>query len=78
VLFQVEYPDRPELVVTHVRGQADADAAISQARARTRSGRVWLVLAEAGDGGPIWPTAAPAARRANGTRLPLLLEVPAR
>jgi hypothetical protein len=36
---------------------------------------VWLVLAEAGDGGPIWPTAAPSARRADGTRLPLLLEI---
>jgi hypothetical protein len=76
VLFQVEYPDRPELVVTHVRGQGDADAAIRQATARSRSGRVWLVLAEAGDGGPIWPTAAPGAHRADGTRLPLLLEVP--
>jgi hypothetical protein len=76
VLFQVEYPDRPDLVVTHVRGQADADAAVRQARARTRSGRIWLVLAEAGDGGPIWPTAAPGAHRADGSRLPLLLEVP--
>jgi hypothetical protein len=78
VLFQVEYPDRPDLVVTHVRAQADADAAISQAEARTRSGRIWLVLAEAGDGGPIWPKAAPAAHRANGPRLPLLLKVPPR
>lgn len=76
VLFQVEYPDRPELVVTHRRSQADADAAIREATARTRSGRVWVVLAEAGDGGPIWPRAAPAARRANGSRLPLLLVVP--
>jgi hypothetical protein len=76
VLFQVEYPDRPDLVVTHVRAQAAADAAIRQARARTRSGRIWLVLAEAGDGGPIWSTAAPGARRANAGRLPLLLQVP--
>jgi hypothetical protein len=36
------------------------------------------VLAEAGDGGPIWPTAAPAARRANAGRLPMLLQVPPR
>jgi hypothetical protein len=78
VLFQVEYPDQPDLVVTHVRAQAEADAAIRQARARTRSGRIWLVLAEAGDGGPIWPTAAPGAQRANGGQLPMLLQVPPR
>jgi hypothetical protein len=78
VLFQVEYPDRPDLVVTHVTGQAAADAAMRQARARTRSGRIWLVLAEAGDGGPIWRTAAPGARRANHGRLPRLLRVPPR
>jgi hypothetical protein len=78
VLFQVEYPDRPDLVVAHARSQAEADAAIRRARARTSSGRIWLVLAEAGDGGPIWPTAAPAARRANGGRLPMLLQVPPR
>ena len=76
VLFQVEYPDRPDLVVSHVGSQADADAAMRQARARTRSGRIWLVLAEAGDGGPTWHIAAHGARRANGTRLPLLLELP--
>jgi len=73
VLFQVEYPDRPELVINHRRSLPDADAAIREAAARTRSGRVWLVLAEAGDGGPIWRDAAPTARRANGNRLPLLL-----
>jgi hypothetical protein len=76
VLFQVEYPDRPELVVNHRRGQPEADAAVRQASARTRSGRIWLVLAEAGDGGPVWRNAAPAARRANGGALPLLLVVP--
>jgi hypothetical protein len=75
VLFQVEYRDRPELVVEHRRSQADADAAVRAATALTRSGRVWLVLAEAGDGGPIWPRAAPTARRVNGGSLPLLLRV---
>jgi hypothetical protein len=75
VLFQVEYPDRPDLVITHRRGQPAAEAAIREATARTRSGRVWLVLAEAGDGGPTWHNAAPGARRAAGGRLPLLLRV---
>ncbi|HVD15766.1 MAG TPA: hypothetical protein VNK73_15155 [Actinomycetota bacterium] len=78
VLFQVDYPDRPELVVTHQRGQPGAEAAVREATARTRSGRVWLVLAEAGDGGPVWGKAAPTARRANSGRLPLLLLTGAR
>jgi hypothetical protein len=73
VLFQVDYPGRPELVVTHQRGQPGAAAAVREASARTRSGRVWLVLAEAGDGGPVWGRAAPTARRANDGRLPMLM-----
>jgi hypothetical protein len=73
VLFQVDYPDRPELVITHQRGQPGAEAALRDAKARTRSGRIWLVLAEAGDGGPAWGKAAPSARRANDGRLPMLL-----
>jgi hypothetical protein len=76
VLFQVDYPGRPELVITHQRGQPGAEAAIREASARTRSGRVWLVLAEAGDGGPTWGRAAPTAHKANNGRLPLLLQVP--
>jgi hypothetical protein len=78
VLFQVDYPGRPELVVTHQRGQPGAEAAIREASARSRSGRIWLVLAEAGDGGPTWGKAAPLARRANHGRLPMLLHTGAR
>jgi hypothetical protein len=73
VLFQVDYPDRPDLVVTHQRGLPGAQAAVREAMSRARSGRVWLVLAEAGDGGPVWGRAAPTARRANHGRLPMLL-----
>ncbi len=76
VLFQPGFPGRTDLLVNHRNTQDEADAAIRAASARTRSGRVWVVLAEAGDGGPKWHDAAPTARRANGGRLPLLLEVP--
>jgi hypothetical protein len=55
VLFQVDYPGRGDLVLLHRRKRPDLMlAALSQAAARSRSGRVWLVLAEAGDRDPAW------------------------
>jgi Dolichyl-phosphate-mannose-protein mannosyltransferase len=50
VLFQVEYPDRPDLILIRRTKRPDlVFGAVREAAARTRSGRVWLVAAEAGD-----------------------------
>jgi hypothetical protein len=50
VLFQVEYPDQPDLVlVRRARRPELVFGAVRAAAARSRSGRVWLVAAEAGD-----------------------------
>jgi hypothetical protein len=55
VLFQVDYPERDDLVLLHRRKRPDLMlAALRQAAARSRSGRVWVVLAEAGDRDPAW------------------------
>ncbi|HYY79097.1 MAG TPA: hypothetical protein VFD04_07935 [Actinomycetes bacterium] len=79
VRFQPDYPGRPELVLDHWRSVEAVDAAVREAAARSRSGsgsgRVWLVLAEAGDSNPAWGRAA--AREGSFARrqLPRLLLV---
>ena len=50
VLFQVEYPDQADLVLIRRTKRPDlVFRAVRKAAARSRSGRVWLVAAEAGD-----------------------------
>ncbi len=58
VLFQVDYPGQPELLVLNERRPAQIDGAVREAAARSTSGRVWFVLAEAGDGNPAWSQVA--------------------
>jgi len=63
VLFRVGYPGRRDLVLTpQWRVQSLADHALRAAAARSSSHRAWLVLAEAGDGGPVWNLAVAHAR----------------
>ncbi|HZD74473.1 MAG TPA: hypothetical protein VE776_11415, partial [Actinomycetota bacterium] len=56
--FQVDYPGRPDFVVVHTGWPAAIDSGLREAAARSSSGRVWLVRAEAGDGKPAWNQAA--------------------
>jgi hypothetical protein len=50
VLFQVEYPDRPDLILIRRTKRPDlVFGAVRRAAARSSSGRVWLLAAEAGD-----------------------------
>jgi hypothetical protein len=58
VLFQVDYPGRPDFVLVRGRRPALIDNAIRQAAAHANSRRVWLVLSEAGDRNPAWSQAA--------------------
>jgi hypothetical protein len=58
VLFQVDYPGRPDLVVLRGRLPAMIHGALREAAARSSSHRIWLVLAEAGDRNPAWRQAA--------------------
>ena len=80
VLFQVDPPVGSKVVLTRRwRDQALADRTLREGAARATSHRVWLVLAEAGDGGPYWPRAVATARHAGArvvsqpSRSPLLL-----
>jgi hypothetical protein len=80
VLFQVDPPVGSNVVLARRwRDQALADRMIREGAARATSHRVWLVLAEAGDGGPYWPRAVATARHAGARvvrpppRSPLLL-----
>ena len=76
VRFQVDYPGRDDLVLVHRRLQPEAIAeGVRQAAARSRSGRVWLVLAEAGDRSPAWRQAATDAGRVVRRDPPRLVEV---
>jgi hypothetical protein len=59
VLFEVDYPGHDDLVVVHQRHRPELiQGALREASARSSSGRVWLVLAEAGDGDPTWRQAS--------------------
>jgi hypothetical protein len=50
VLFQVQYPDRDDLVLIGRTKRPDlVFGAVREAAARSGSGRVWLVAAESGD-----------------------------
>ena len=48
---------------------------MGQAAARSRSGRVWVVLAEAGDRSPAWRQAMTGAGQVVRPTLPKLVEV---
>jgi hypothetical protein len=75
VLFQVDYPGRPDLVLARGRPAALIYGAVDEAAARSSSRRVWLVLAEAGDKNPAWSQAAARVGRLARRRSPRLLVV---
>jgi hypothetical protein len=75
VLFQVDYPGRPDLVLTRGRQAALIEGAVRQAAARSASRRVWLVLAEAGDHNPAWRPAVAGVGHLTRRQLPRLLLV---
>jgi hypothetical protein len=59
VLFQVEYPGHDDLVVVHNGRQPELiHGALREASARSSSGRVWVVLGEAGDRESTWRQAS--------------------
>ena len=76
VRFQVEYPGRDELVLVHQRleDQPIIDG-MRLAAARSRSGRIWVVLAEAGDRSPAWNPAMAGVGQVVRPQLPKLVEV---
>jgi hypothetical protein len=76
VRFQVDYPGRDDLVLVHQRlePQPIIDG-MRQAAARSRSGRVWVVLAEAGDRSPAWKQAMTEAGQVVRPALPKLVEL---
>jgi hypothetical protein len=75
VLFQVDYPGRPDLVLARGRQPALIEGAVREAAARSSSGRVWLVLAEAGDHNPAWRTAVASVGHLARRQLPRLVVV---
>jgi hypothetical protein len=76
VRFQVDYPGRDDLVLVHRRLEPAAIVdGVRQAAARSRSGRVWVVLAEAGDRSPAWKQAMTDVGRVVRPALPKLVEV---
>jgi hypothetical protein len=75
VLFQVEYPGRPDLVPVRFGRPDPIRGALREAAARSRSGRVWLVLAEAGDRDPTWTRAVGCVGRVARRPLPRLVLV---
>lgn len=76
VLFQIEYPGRGDLLLLRRRKRPDLMlAALREAAARSRSGRVWVVLAEAGDRDPAWGEAIGRVGRVARRRLPRLVLV---
>lgn len=76
VRFQVSYAGRDDLVLVHQRLEPRPILdGMRQAAARSRSGRVWVVLAEAGDRSPAWKQAMTDAGEVVRPALPKLVEV---
>jgi hypothetical protein len=76
VRFQVDYPGRDGLVVVRPPpGSPGIAAAVRQAAARSRSGRVWLVLVTTSDRGPAWTRAMAGAGQVVRPAPPKLVEV---
>jgi hypothetical protein len=76
VRFQVDYPGRDDLVLVHQRLEPRAILdGVRQAAVRSRSGRVWVVLAEAGDRSPAWKQAMTNAGQVVRPTPPKLVEV---
>lgn len=81
VRFKVTYPNAPDVVVTHqnyseLAAEAALRTAVARIHASGRPGRIWLVLADSGDGITEWPAAIKATglHVAKRTR-PLLLTI---
>jgi Dolichyl-phosphate-mannose-protein mannosyltransferase len=73
VLFQVQYPDRDDLVLIRRGRRPDlVFGAVREAAARSGSGRVWLVAAEAGDGSPALVASLDEVGRITRRPLPML------
>jgi hypothetical protein len=78
VRFQVEYPGRRDLLLVHAGRRPDLIAvALREAATQSSSGRIWLVLAEAGDRNPAWSQAMAHTGRVVRRQLPRLLLVDA-
>jgi hypothetical protein len=76
VRFQVEYPGRRDLVLVRSGRRPDLiPGALREAAARSSSGRIWLVLAEAGDRNPAWAQAMARTGWVVRRRLPRLVVV---
>jgi hypothetical protein len=75
VRFQVDYQGRDDLVVVHQPpGWPGIVTGMRQA-ARSRSGRVWVVLAVASDRGPAWKRAMAGTGQVVRTAPPKLVQV---
>jgi hypothetical protein len=76
VLFQVEYPERGDLVLVRRQRRPELiHGALREAASRSSSHRVWVVLAEAGDGDPSWNQAIDRVGQIARRRLPRLVLV---
>ena len=75
VLFQVDYPGRDDLVVVDQKDARTIGDAMRLAAARSGSGRVWVVLADAGDRSPGWRPAIAEVGRVVHPVLPKLVEL---
>jgi hypothetical protein len=76
VLFQVEYPGRSDLVLVRRQRRPELiHGALREAASRSSSHRVWVVLAEAGDGDPTWNQAGDRVGQIVRRRLPRLVLV---
>jgi hypothetical protein len=75
VLFQVDYPGRDDLVLVHEKDDQSIGEGMRLAAARSVSGRVWVVLADAGDRSPGWRPAIAEVGRVVRPVLPKLVLV---
>jgi hypothetical protein len=76
VRFQVEYPGRRDLLLVRAGRRPDLiPVALREAATQSSSGRIWLVLAEAGDRNPAWSQAMAHTGRVVRRQLPKLVVI---